>query len=99
MVLAHLAIIIFAYSSPFILDWRIVFFGVGLFYLQLLLFGNCILTLAQFKEKGDDGSFNMYMLEKLGFKPDQKIVHNTVQYIIPPAIFIVALLWQGVLHI
>ena len=44
--IVHGAVIIFAYTSPWWLDWRIVTGGVLLYYIQIFVFKGCVLSLA-----------------------------------------------------
>lgn len=97
MFLLHLIIILFVYISPFIFDWRLILILIALYYLQLWFFGNCILTIKQFKETVRDTSFYSYALNKFGFYPDKKTVRIIVDYYVPWAILVVAFVWQIVL--
>ena len=90
----HLAIIILIYLLPFLFDWKIVLGILILYLLQIKIFGSCVLTIAQFKDKTRRSGFYYYYLTKLGFKLNQKRVNFTVTYIIPTVIFITALVWQ-----
>jgi len=94
MFLLHLVIIFFVYISPFILDWKLILILIILYYLQLLIFGNCILTIKQFAEQKRDTTFYSHVLSKLGFYPDKRTVRITVDYYIPWIILVVALIWQ-----
>jgi hypothetical protein len=64
VILSHIVVIIFAYTSPFWLDWRLVAAGIILYYIQIAIFGGCILSLAQFK--GEKISFHEWYLTKWG---------------------------------
>ena len=97
MFLLHLVVILFVYLSPFILDWKLILILIALYYLQLWFFGNCILTIRQFKEKTRETSFYSHVLNKLGFYPDKKTVRIVVDYYVPWIILVVALVWQIVL--
>src|SRR3989344_3460540 len=92
--LLHLILILCIYLSPFILDWRIILVFVALYYIQLVVFGNCILTIWQFREEARDTTFYSHVFELLGFSPNKRTVRLVVDYVIPWAIVIIALLWQ-----
>ena len=94
MFLLHLVIIIFVYISPFILDWKIILILIAIYYLQLIVFGNCVLTIKQFKERTRDTSFYSHVLNKLGFYPNKKTVRIIVDYYIPWIILLIAFVWQ-----
>lgn len=98
MFILHIFIIVLVYLSPFLLSWKIILFFIGLYYLQLLIFGNCILTIKQFKEKNRDTTLYSYILNKLGFNPDKRKVRIAVDYFIPWIILAISLVWQTVLN-
>jgi hypothetical protein len=93
---AHLAVISFAWLSPLLLPWKFVAIGVGMFYLQMLLFGACVLTMMQFGSHMDTRKrvFIAHYLNKLGFDLDPRAVswfHDTV---VPVSILALALVIQ-----
>lgn len=59
----HLIIIIFAYTSPFWLDYKIIAIGVIIYWLQVIIFKGCILTKEQFGVTKE--IFVIYYIEKL----------------------------------
>jgi len=68
----HLILIILLWASPFWLSWKLIILAIVLYYLQLLVFKDCILTKAQFGEKKRSTTFYWYYLTKLGFRLDRK---------------------------
>ncbi|NTV22526.1 MAG: hypothetical protein HGB03_03100 [Candidatus Yonathbacteria bacterium] len=90
----HLLLIIAVWSSPFWLPWELILIGIILYYLQLLLVGDCILTKWQFKSQRREMTFYAHVLEKLGFQFDRHKVRFTADYIMPGIILGIALLWQ-----
>ncbi|GEM_PF-870789 len=70
----HVVVMVLAYTSPFWLDWRLVLGGVLLYYLQLWVFGGCVLTYAEFGKWEE--SFTLHYLTKgmalLGIKVPQR---------------------------
>lgn len=89
----HLLVLCLMYSSPFLFSWKIIFAGVLVYYLQLLIFGGCILTI---KELGSDRKegFNAYYLHKAGFNIDERKLGIVLNFIVPSAISVFALVWQ-----
>ena len=63
----HLFIIFLMYSSPLLFSWKVILTGIFIYYLQLLIFGGCILTI---KELGVEKKerFNAYYLRKMRFR-------------------------------
>jgi hypothetical protein len=92
VILAHIVIILFAYSSPLWLDWKLVALGIVLYHLQLFLFGGCILSLAQFK--GEKKSFHEWYLAKLGLAIDSKKLRFFLNIILPFVFLALAFILQ-----
>lgn len=90
----HALVILAFYASPFILDWKLVAAIVILYYLQLALLGDCILTMWQFKERNRTVSFYGYMLGLLGFHPDEEHIRVVVDYVIPGSMLLIAVIYQ-----
>lgn len=61
--IVHAVIMLLAYTSPLWLDWKLMIVGVILYYIQLLIFGGCLLTKAQFGRF--DATFTGYYLNML----------------------------------
>jgi hypothetical protein len=95
--LTHLILIILAWTSGFWLDFKIIFFFIFLYYLQLIFLKDCILTKKQFKTKKRSITFYWYYLNKLGFKFKRDKVRFAADYIFPWLIFGVAIFWQVIL--
>jgi hypothetical protein len=88
----HALIILAAYTSPFWLSWKLILLGVVVYYLQLLVFGWCVLSLKQFD--GRKQTFHEWYLAKLGIYPNPKILKFFLDFIIPPVLVLVALAIQ-----
>ena len=93
----HFLIIVLVYLSPFVFSWKLILIFISLYYLQLLIFGNCILTIKQFKEKNRDTTFYSHVLNKLGFNPNKRKVRVIVDYCVPWIILAISLIWQVIL--
>ena len=92
--IVRLIIIILALSSPFFLSYKIILLLVILYQLQLLVFGGCVLTKVQFKDRAESYSYWAYVLEKAGFHPNYKKLKIFLDYILPVAILLIAYLYQ-----
>lgn len=90
----HLVLILAIYSSPFWISWKIILLFVGLYYLQLLVFKNCVLTNIQFNESQRDTTFYSYYLGKLGLDLDKRKLRIFLDYFVPWIILLVALALQ-----
>lgn len=96
VIIVHAIIILLAYSSPFWLDWRLILVGIVLNYIQIIIFKGCVLSRAQFEDKGQ--TFHEWYLRKLGLKPSRAVLNFTLRYIVPFALLGIALLFQLVLN-
>jgi len=98
---AHLLVIIVFILTPFLLPYYIIFCLVMLFYLQNLLFKNCVLTKAQLKDKDgiaeDEASFYVYYFKKMGLRFNAQKVKKYFAWFILWLVFIFSLFWQLVL--
>ena len=97
IVIAHAIIIVLAYSAPFWLDWRLVFLGVLVNYIQILILGGCVLSHAQFEDKKQ--TFHEWYLRKLGLKPNRKVLNFSLRYVVPFVLLGLAVVFQIVFHV
>ena len=93
----HLFLIILIWASPFFINWKIIVFFIFLYYLELFIFGDCIITKKQFKTKKREMTFYSFLLEKTGFNFSRKKIRYLADYIFPWLILAIALVWQLVL--
>lgn len=91
----HFVVIVLALLSPFLVSWKVVGVFIVLYYLQLYIFGNCILTIKQFKEKDRDTSFHWYILNSMGIKFSKRSVRIFVDYYLPWILLIIAFVYQS----
>jgi hypothetical protein len=89
---AHLLIIILIWLSPFVFSWKIILVGIGLYYFQLIIFGDCILTKKQFKTNKRGVTFYSHLLTIAGFQPNLAVVRIIADYVMPWIILGIALL-------
>jgi len=90
----HLAVVLLAWASPVFFRWPLIIAGIGLFYLQILIFGKCLLTRWQFRTKERQANFYYFLLVKLGFRPSLATVRLVAGGIVPWLVFGLALLLQ-----
>ena len=91
----HLIFVIAAWASPFFLNWKIILFFIALYYMQLLIFKDCILTLKQFDINSQDVnkySFYSFLFEKLGFRFSRRKVRILTRFIFPWIILLISIL-------
>ncbi len=95
--LLHLAIIVAAYSSPFYIPWQIIVLVIGLYYLQLLIFKGCILSIAQFGSS--DERFVKHYFEKFtGISVKREMMDFILDRLIPILIVVVAIVYQVIIR-
>ncbi len=88
----HFVSILAIWSSPFWLSWKLIVLGIGLYYLQLLLMGDCVLTKWQFSTTEREITFYSHVLEKMSFNFDRQRVRFVADYIMPWIILVIALI-------
>lgn len=81
----HFIIIVLAYSTPLWLDWRIIFIGVILYWLQILIFKACVLSIAEYKstEVSFVGTYVNKILAIFGKEIATKHMKLFLNYILP----------------
>jgi len=97
-VLAHSIVMILAYSSPFWLDWRFILLALFLYYLQIWIFGGCVLTYAQYGRFDETftGNIIIKIASLIGMKLNKESIKKFLD-ILPILYIIIALLYQVVL--
>lgn len=93
--LFHLLLILAAWSSPFWLNWKIIVLLYGLYLLQNLIFGRCVVSIAQFGNAQE--SFYSHYLHKLGINWKTEKVNLVADYVLPTAIILTALIYQKII--
>ncbi|MFH0890813.1 MAG: hypothetical protein V1856_02160 [Candidatus Liptonbacteria bacterium] len=79
----HLVIIVLIWTSPFWLSWKIILFIIFLYYFQLWLIGDCILTKWQFQTKTRSKTFYSHLLQKMKVSASETKVRIFVDYVLP----------------
>jgi len=92
IIVTHITVILATYTSPFWLDYRLIIVGILAYYLQLLIFGGCVLSLKQFD--GQKQTFHEWYLRKLGFSPNPAKLRFILDFVIPPCLLIAAVVIQ-----
>ena len=92
----HLIIVIFIWVSPFWLDWKIILCFVFLYYLQLVIFKDCILIKEQYHTKKREITIYTQILENFGFRVNRKIIVFLSDYVFPWIILLIAIFRQFV---
>ena len=88
----HLTLILLAYSSPFWLDWRWITLGVGLLFLEQIIFGNCILNASQYGN--NEGYFYQNLLTHFHIKFNNDRLKLYLRWYIPLIVLGVGFLVQ-----
>lgn len=99
IIILHLLIMIPSYTSPFWLDWRLIIAGLILYYLQIWIFGGCVLTYAQYGEWNEtfSGRSIVWLASRVGLKWGMESVKKFLNVL--PAIYIViAIIYQVIFN-
>jgi hypothetical protein len=89
----HLSLILVAYLSPILFNWRLILFVVFLYYMQQLIFNGCILTHSQFG-KEQNMTFYYPYLKLIGFNPNKRNLKILMSWFMPMIILYLALFIQ-----
>lgn len=92
----HLILIVFAYLSPFLFDWKVIILVIVLLFIQYYLFGGCLLNKVQFDDTTDTVFLYPY-LTMLGLKLDSYKFKIFIRYYLPFILLFIAIIWQVVL--
>jgi len=79
--MAHLGLVILAWTGPFIFDWYLMIAGYSVVLLQFVVFRRCLINARHnLNEEVDDHTFYAELLESIGIylprKPLKKFVRN-----------------------
>jgi hypothetical protein len=94
----HLAIIIAFWISPLLISWRMILIMIGAYYLQLLVFGDCVLSRKQFRTKKRSVTFYWYYGRKLFPRLDMMKVKFCADWVFPYIVLGIALIIQIALN-
>lgn len=90
----HLFLIFLVWISPILFDWKIIFLLILVYYLQLVIFGGCILSKKQFGSNKREETFYSYYLCKMGIDVNKRKLVFFLDYILPWVLLIVAYVIQ-----
>ena len=93
----HLIVILFMWTSPLFLNWKIILALIVLYYIQLYVYGDYILIKKQFKHKSRDMTIYIQILENFNFNVNRKKMVFLSDYVFPWIILGIAILRQIVL--
>lgn len=96
----HVLIMTLAYTSPFWLDYKLMIAGIILYYIQIWIFGGCILTFAQFGKWDETftGRGIIFLGDKVGMKFKKESVKRFMD-ILPAIFLIIAIIYQVILKL
>ncbi len=88
-------LILLVWSSPFWVEWKLIFVGILAYYVQLIIFKEDLLTRRNFATK-IRGEMTLYsfVLEKMNIGIDRKRMQLIADYIFPWVILAIAYYWQ-----
>lgn len=91
----HLLLVIGAWVGPFVISWKILVPAYLLVMLQFAVFDRCLMNEHHgLDEKADDRIFYTDLLERIGFRPNRKMLKRFVRRYLYLLLSAVALLWQ-----
>jgi hypothetical protein len=93
----HLVIVFFSTFAFLFFNYWILIGGAVLYQLQILVFGHCVLSKAEFKDPNQT-FFHHHYLKKLGFNFDKRKLQIYLNYIQPAIVLTIGLILQLVLN-
>lgn len=89
----HLALIIPAYSSPFLISWKLIILGVLILQIQYWIIGGCFLTHLEIgKDKNE--TFIWYYLKKIYPDLNSKTTKFFIRVILPIVLVLIGFVLQ-----
>ncbi|MFN4080103.1 MAG: hypothetical protein ACK4NS_04335 [Saprospiraceae bacterium] len=92
----HLLLTVLAWAAPFLIDWRLLALILGAVMAQFWIFKRCLMNSQHGLEERDDATFYSYLFERMGWRPNRRIVKTAVRVYLYPALIMVGFLWQHV---
>ena len=93
----HVLSVIGAWLMPFLLTWKIALVIYAAVMTQFAIWGKCLVNEHHGLDESDGRIFYTDLLEKMGFKPNPKLVKTLVRQWLYPSLAVVTLIWQVVL--
>jgi len=90
----HLPLIVLLWLSPILISWKIILIGIALYYLQLIVFGDCIMSKKQFGTKKRSITFYWYYGSKIFPRLNMNKVKFCADWVFPYIILGIALIVQ-----
>lgn len=97
VIAVHTLIIFLLYTSPLWLGWKLILAIIVLNYLQIYLFGGCLLTIKQFKST--EITFQEWLWTKAGLRINRRRFNRFLRWQLPFIILLAALIWQQALGV
>lgn len=94
---AHLTLLLLTWVAPFWFSWPLVLLAYGMVQLQFFVFGRCLMNKGHALSEENDATFYGYLLDKLGFQFNPRVLKIWVRRWIYVGLGIVAVWWQVVL--
>lgn len=94
----HLLIALAAWFIPFLVTWKITVPVFAIVILQHAVFGRCLGMDTHGVSEDDGSTFYSHVIERLGYKPNKKVIRFVVRKLLYGFLAVVTLVWQVVLH-
>jgi hypothetical protein len=90
----HIAGVVFTWFMPFVLPWPLAVTIYATVIVQFAIFGKCLMNEHHGLTEQDDLIFYSDVMERMGLRPNRRLVKNVVRRWLYPSLIIVTLLWQ-----
>ena len=92
----HLLLTLLAWVAPFLIDWRLLALILGGVMAQFWVFKRCLMNRQHGLDEADDATFYSYLFERMGWRPNRRMVKTAVRVYLYPFLTVLGFLWQYV---
>ncbi len=93
----HLLLVVLAYLSPFLFNWKLILVSIVFLFAQYAMIGGCVLNKIQFGNT-KDVTFLYPYLKMIGLDLNPKKFKIFIRYYLPFILFFISIIWQVVLN-
>ena len=93
----HLLVTLLAWVAPFLFYWKWLVLLYGIVMLQFAVFGRCLMNERHGLQETEERIFYTELLEKLGFRPEPRLLKQVVRRWLYPLLAVTTVVWQVIL--
>ena len=93
----HTLLVVAAWIAPFLFSWKLAVTAYVAVMIQFAIWGKCLMNEHHGLDESEGRIFYTELLEKMGFKPNPKLVKTIVRQWLYPSLALIAIVWQVLL--